>query len=236
MPGKAGHERRLQPGGIGFAHALRPGEGGGTGAEHQDVQMLLRQWRAAVWGSGTPVPACACAARQSAGSSAHAGPASTKSASRTVSRILMVPPAKPGLHRRRPRSPLHRLIPCQQLRRCNHDAGCRRALTMTCSSSRLDTSVNTKWPAKARNTPRQKIASECCPHTIAGSEQRRFQRRPVARHEVDRDDRQREEMQNAQHVEIGLVDRIEHRRRCFGTKTPSRGKYQVIVMKKANSR
>ena len=42
------------------------------------------------------------------------------------------------------------------------------ALTATCISSRLDTSVNTKWPAKDRNTPRQKVSSECWPQTIAG--------------------------------------------------------------------
>ena len=45
-------------------------------------------------------------------------------------------------------------------------------LTMICVSRRLDTSVNTKWPAKARNTPRQKVSSECCPHTIAGQNTR----------------------------------------------------------------
>src|ERR1700688_4483845 len=41
-------------------------------------------------------------------------------------------------------------------------------LTITWVRTRLDTSVNTKWPANDRNTPRQKIPSECCPHTIAG--------------------------------------------------------------------
>ena len=41
-------------------------------------------------------------------------------------------------------------------------------LTITCVNTRLETSVNTKWPANDRNTPRQKISSECCPHTIAG--------------------------------------------------------------------
>src|SRR5665811_2127653 len=47
-------------------------------------------------------------------------------------------------------------------------------LTITCVSTRLDTSVNTKWPAKDRNTPRQEIPSECCPHTIAGQNTRDF--------------------------------------------------------------
>ena len=37
----------------------------------------------------------------------------------------------------------------------------------------------------------------------------RFQRRPVARHEIHGDRRERQEMREAQHVEIGLVDRID---------------------------
>ena len=82
-------------------------------------------------------------------------------------------------------------------------------LTAICIGIPGEISTFTKCAAKARNTPRQKISSECCPHRIAGLSQARFQRRPVARHEIDRDRRQREEMREAQHVEIGLVDRID---------------------------
>ena len=38
---------------------------------------------------------------------------------------------------------------------------------------------------------------------------RRLERRPVRRHQPDRDHRQRQEMQNAQNVEIGLVDGVD---------------------------
>ena len=47
-------------------------------------------------------------------------------------------------------------------------------LTMMCMNTRFDTSVNTKWPAKDRKTPRQKIPSECWPHMIAGRAQADF--------------------------------------------------------------
>src|SRR4051812_41841760 len=41
-------------------------------------------------------------------------------------------------------------------------------LITKCIPAPPDTSASTKWPAKARNTPRQKISSECCPHRISG--------------------------------------------------------------------
>src|SRR6202012_3552199 len=41
-------------------------------------------------------------------------------------------------------------------------------VTTACSAAPPETSASTKWPAKARNTPRQKISSECCPHRISG--------------------------------------------------------------------
>ena len=47
-------------------------------------------------------------------------------------------------------------------------------LTAICMNSRLETSVNMKWPAKERNTPRQKVSRECWPQTIAGHKIRDF--------------------------------------------------------------
>src|SRR5579862_1933463 len=47
-------------------------------------------------------------------------------------------------------------------------------LTAICVATRFDTSVNTKCPAKDKNTPRQNISSECWPHTITGHSNRVF--------------------------------------------------------------
>src|SRR5262245_10473197 len=47
-------------------------------------------------------------------------------------------------------------------------------LTAMCMKIRLETSVNMKWPAKDRNTPRQKVSRECWPQTIAGHKVRDF--------------------------------------------------------------
>src|SRR3954468_12960472 len=41
-------------------------------------------------------------------------------------------------------------------------------LISTCIQTAPEISTMAKWPAKARNTPKQKISSECCPHRIAG--------------------------------------------------------------------
>src|SRR5262249_38312339 len=41
-------------------------------------------------------------------------------------------------------------------------------LIKICVAMPPDSSTTTKWPAKARNTPRQKISRECWPHWIAG--------------------------------------------------------------------
>ena len=71
-----------------------------------------------------------------------------------------------------------------------------------------DHSLMTNCPAKAKNTPRQKISSECWPQRMAGCRNGDFKSRPIARHEPHRDRGERQEMRKAQHVEIGLVDRI----------------------------
>ena len=46
------------------------------------------------------------------------------------------------------------------------------ALTRSCIQKAPDTSTMAKWAAKDRNTPRQKISSECWPQTITGHAQR----------------------------------------------------------------
>src|SRR5215813_12099868 len=45
-------------------------------------------------------------------------------------------------------------------------------LSRNCIHTAPETSIMAKWAAKERNTPRQKISSECCPHTIGGHSQR----------------------------------------------------------------
>src|SRR5262249_13783037 len=45
-------------------------------------------------------------------------------------------------------------------------------LSTNCIHTAPDTSTMAKWAAKDKNTPRQKISSECCPHTIGGQSQR----------------------------------------------------------------
>src|ERR1700722_6349951 len=47
-------------------------------------------------------------------------------------------------------------------------------LTTKCSAAPPETSASTKCPPNARNTPRQKISSECCPHRINGRSQGDF--------------------------------------------------------------
>src|SRR5438477_8415021 len=41
-------------------------------------------------------------------------------------------------------------------------------LITTCIHNAPVISIKAKWPEKARNTPRQKISSECWPHKMAG--------------------------------------------------------------------
>src|SRR5213079_1709723 len=47
-------------------------------------------------------------------------------------------------------------------------------LISKCIAAPPETSASRKWPANARNTPRQKISSECCPHRINGRSQADF--------------------------------------------------------------
>src|ERR1700690_473841 len=43
-----------------------------------------------------------------------------------------------------------------------------------CRPRPAEVSMRMKYPTNARNTPRQKISSECCPHRINGRSQRDF--------------------------------------------------------------
>src|ERR1700692_741109 len=47
-------------------------------------------------------------------------------------------------------------------------------LITKCSPAPPEISASRKCPANARNTPRQKISSECCPHRISGRSQGDF--------------------------------------------------------------
>ena len=81
-------------------------------------------------------------------------------------------------------------------------------LTRKCIRAPPAISASTKCPANARKMPRQKISSECWPHRIERTQPGRSQPAPILVQEPDRDRRQRQEMREAQHVEVGLVDRI----------------------------
>ena len=50
-------------------------------------------------------------------------------------------------------------------------------------------------------------------------EDRRFQARPMPRHEADGDGGERQEMRKPQHIEIGLIDRIHPIRQPAGHET-----------------
>ena len=85
--------------------------------------------------------------------------------------------------------------------------------------------------------PRQKISSECCPHRIAGRSQRDLQRRPVARHEMDR--RPPPARGNARSAARRDWSCRSDRSRSSsqrGISGASRGKCQVSVMTNANTR
>src|SRR5215472_16997104 len=47
-------------------------------------------------------------------------------------------------------------------------------LSRNCIHTAPETSTMAKWAAKDKNTPRQKISSECCPHAIGAHSQRDF--------------------------------------------------------------
>src|SRR6185437_12346106 len=109
-------------------------------------------------------------------------------------------------------------------------------LTMTCVSRRLETSVNTKWPAKERKTPRQKVSRECWPQTIAGQKIRDFnagQSRGTSATVIIASERKCMMRRTSRFVlSIGYIASPTN----FGTNAAKCGKYQVIAMANANIR
>ena len=81
-------------------------------------------------------------------------------------------------------------------------------LTSACSAAPPETSASTKCPAKARKTPRQNISSECWPHRINGRSQGDFSPGQSLGRKRTVSAAKRQKMGKAQHVQIGLVDRI----------------------------
>ena len=81
-------------------------------------------------------------------------------------------------------------------------------LIRTCIQIAPEISTMAKWPANARKTPRQKISSECWPQMIAGSNNQELSTGQVRGTNRTVSTAKRQEMRKAQHVEIGLVDRV----------------------------
>src|SRR4029077_21120459 len=84
----------------------------------------------------------------------HASPPA-RSASRALTRAVGLRPSIPLYHDSRLAAAIMSKIP--------------NRLTDVCSSGPPENWVMMNWPAKARNTPRQKISSECWPQRTAGS-------------------------------------------------------------------
>src|SRR5215831_9194758 len=82
-----------------------------------------------------------------------------------------------------------------------------RALTVSCSQTPLVYCVRIQCAENDRNAPRQKIGSECWPQRMTGWSHL-VERPPVVRDDGSDDGCERKETGQAQHVEVGLVDRI----------------------------
>src|ERR1700676_3215891 len=109
-------------------------------------------------------------------------------------------------------------------------------LTTKCSAAPPLISASTKCPANARNTPRQKISSECCPHRISGRNQGDFnpdQSFGRKRTVMAASARKCANLSTSRSVLlIGYIHCSTRR----GTRWPSCGKYQVMVMQNAANR
>src|SRR5262249_55989871 len=81
-------------------------------------------------------------------------------------------------------------------------------LSRNCIHTAPEISTMAKWAAKDRNTPRQKISNECCPHTIGGQSQRDLSPGQSRGRKRTRTHGQREKMREAKNVEIDLVDGV----------------------------
>src|SRR5580692_2614900 len=97
-------------------------------------------------------------------------------------------------------------------------------------------SLMTNWPAKAKNTPRQKISSECWPHRMAGcriGDFRPGQSRGMNRTVTVASARKWAKRSTSRLVlSIGYIHSLSQ----LGTMRPSGSMYQVSVMTKAKSR
>ena len=109
-------------------------------------------------------------------------------------------------------------------------------LTNACIAAPPPTSARMKCPPNARNTPRQKISSECWPHRITGFSQRDFrpgQSRGRKRTVMAASARKCAKRSTSRSVlSIGYI----HCSSRFGSKPYIAGTYQVSVTKNAAPR
>src|SRR5271169_6560500 len=109
-------------------------------------------------------------------------------------------------------------------------------LMSACTTGPPDHSLIMNCPAKAKNTPRQKISNECWPHTIAGCRNGDFsagQSRGTKRTVTAASARKCAKRSTSRFVlSIGYIQSLNH---C-GTKRCSCSIYQVMVMAKAKAR
>src|ERR1700720_1744846 len=109
-------------------------------------------------------------------------------------------------------------------------------LIRKCIAAPPETSASTKCPANARNTPRQKISRECCPHRISGRSQgdfspgQSFGRKRTVRAASARKCANRSTSRSV--LSIGYIHCSSRR----GITWPNCGMYQVSVTKNAANR
>src|SRR5262249_16068225 len=110
------------------------------------------------------------------------------------------------------------------------------ALTRTCIATPSYTSTIAKWLANDKNTPRQKISSEFCPHRMAGfssGEPRPGQSRGTRRTGSTASARKCAKRSTSRlGLSIGYIHSVSH----FGTSVAMLAKYQVIAVAKARTR
>src|SRR5262249_48488419 len=234
-------EHRLEAGRIGRTRAVGPGENGGAGADHGDGELVLL-----LHGLGHVLQLVA-SKQQIAGDVAGLGGEgragqqikSRSHGGRCNGRFHASPPARsasgvflgrdPGLRPSallyqvsRPATATMMIMPSPLSRNCIHTAP--------------EISTMAKWAAKDRNTPRQKISNECCPHTIGGQSQRdlspgqsRGRKRTVTTASARKCAKR-----NTSRLTLS-IGYIRPSSQC-GTYWPTPGRYQVSEMTNANNR
>ena len=83
-----------------------------------------------------------------------------------------------------------------------------RKSTTKCRPRPAEISVSTKYPDESQEHADAENLQRILPAQDHRPQPRRFQSRPARRHEAHGNDRQRQEMREPEHVEIGLADRI----------------------------